>query len=66
MSKGFFDGIDAFGRAPCPGCGTLVTLVTHIDKPGSPDGQTVIDIDFMPMAEHMVDCGDQTKGNPRG
>lgn len=48
--------MDSFGRMPCPGCGTPVAVVTHIDKPGSPDGVTTIDVDFMPMAEHMVQC----------
>lgn len=50
------NGIDAFGRMPCPGCGTPITVVTHVDKPSSPDGVTTVDVDFTPMAEHIVEC----------
>jgi hypothetical protein len=50
------NGIDSFGRMPCPGCKTPIVVVTHVDKPGSADGVTTVDIDLMPMAEHMVEC----------
>lgn len=46
----------------CPGCGQPVPVITHVDKPGSPDGTTVVDVDFWPMAEHMAAC---PAGNPQ-
>lgn len=55
-NSGFLDGVDSFGRLPCPGCKTPIVIVTHLDKPGSPDGLTTVDIDFWPMAEHMSAC----------
>lgn len=58
--------MDAFGRMSCPGCGEFVPVVTHVDKPGSPDGITVVDIDLWPMAEHMAshDPGAPTDPQP--
>lgn len=46
--------IDSFGRMSCPMCGVRITVVTHIDKAGSHDGVTTIDVDLMPMAQHMA------------
>jgi len=66
VSSEFLKGIDAFGRMPCPGCGTPITVITHVDRPGSAEGTTTIDIDLRPMAEHMVECADKLRGDTRG
>lgn len=58
--------IDPFGRMPCPGCGELITVITHVDKPGSRSGVTTIDIDLDPMSWHIAGCDGTPKENPRG
>lgn len=55
-SHGLPAGIDPSGQMPCPGCKKPITVVTHVDKPGTPDGVTTVDVDLWPMAEHMATC----------
>ena len=53
-------GPDALKAIPCPRCGTTIsalsTVTRNLSPLGLPVGMVDVEIDLMPMAEHIAAC----------
>lgn len=59
-SKGADLDLDALKALPCPRCskpvGVLSTVTRNLSPLGLPVGPVDVELDLMPMAEHIADC----------